>query len=63
MTSKKSTAKTTKSKKTRYSPEDAAKELLKHPEEIGKQIGFEDLTPLHGMWIREIVFGTEDYTL
>ena len=63
MTSKKSTAKTTKNKKTRYTPEDAAKELLKHPEEIGKQIGFEDLTPLHGMWIREIVFGTEDYTL
>ena len=39
------------------------KEMLKHPEQIGIRVGFKDMTPLHGMWIREIVFGTEDYTL
>ncbi len=34
-----------------------------HPEELGRQIGFSDLTPLHGDWIRKMVWGTEDYTL
>ena len=34
-----------------------------HPEELGYQIGFMDLTALHGEWIREMVWGTEDYTL
>lgn len=34
-----------------------------HPEELGRQIGFSDLTPLHGNWIRKMVFGTDDYTL
>ena len=37
--------------------------MLKHPEQIGRRVGFKDLTGLHGKWIREIVFGTEDYTL
>ena len=37
--------------------------LLQHPEEIGHQIGFSDLTALHGLWIREMVRGEEDYTL
>ena len=37
--------------------------ILQHPEEIGREIGFHDLKPLHGLWIREMVFGTEDYTL
>ena len=37
--------------------------LLQHPEEIGHQIGFSDLTDLHGLWIREMVCGEEDYTL
>ncbi len=37
--------------------------LLQHPEEIGHEIGFKDLTALHGEWIREMVFGEEDYTL
>lgn len=41
----------------------AVKDLLKHPEKIGIKVGFRDLTPLHGEWIREIVFGTGDYTL
>ena len=34
-----------------------------HPEEVGHQIGFSDLTALHGHWIREMVWGREDYTL
>ena len=34
-----------------------------HPEVLGRQVGFVDLTPLHGEWIREMVFGTGDYTL
>ena len=39
------------------------RDLLQHPEEIGHEIGFRDLTALHGEWIREMVFGEEDYTL
>ena len=34
-----------------------------HPEEVGRQVGFADLTDLHGEWIREMVWGKEDYTL
>lgn len=37
--------------------------LYKHPERIGPHVGFNDLTPLHGEWIRNIVFGDDDYTL
>ena len=37
--------------------------FLEHPEELGKLVGFKDLTPLHGEWIREMINGTEDYTL
>ena len=37
--------------------------FLEHPEELGRQVGFRDLTPLHGEWIREMISGTEDYTL
>ena len=37
--------------------------LLRHPEIIGHEIGFKDMTALHGLWIREMAFGTEDYTL
>ena len=37
--------------------------IREHPEEIGHQIGFSDLTALHGQWIREMVWGREDYTL
>ena len=37
--------------------------IREHPEEIGHQIGFSDLTALHGEWIREMVWGREDYTL
>lgn len=34
-----------------------------HPEQIGHEVGFTDMTPLHGKWIKEMVFGREDYTL
>ena len=37
--------------------------LYKTPEKIGPLVGFNDLTPLHGEWIRNIVFGDDDYTL
>ena len=37
--------------------------FFEHPEEIGRQIGFTDLTPLHGRWIRKMVFSDQDYTL
>ncbi len=52
-----------KNKTGAITPENAAKEMLKHPEKIGVMVGFKDLTRLHGKWIREIVFGTKDYTL
>ena len=39
------------------------RKIRAHPEELGHQIGFSDLTPLHGEWIREMVWGTVDYTL
>ena len=52
-----------RNKARKNSAEAAVKEMLKHPEQIGIRVGFRDMTPLHGMWIREIVFGTEDYTL
>ena len=32
-------------------------------DEVGKEVGFKDLTPLHGEWIHEMVFGEGDYTL
>ena len=34
-----------------------------HPEAIGREVGFRDLTKLHGKWIRQMVFGSGDYTL
>ena len=37
--------------------------ILQHPEELGREVGFTDLTPLHGSWIRKMVFSSEDYTL
>ena len=36
---------------------------IAHPEELGRQVGFRDLTPLHGEWIREMINGDGDYTL
>lgn len=37
--------------------------LLAHPHIIGIMIGFKDMTELHSEWIKEIVFGDDDYTL
>ncbi len=45
------------------SPDADLQMLLDHPDEIGRQVGFTDMTPLHGGWIWEMVFGEGDYTL
>ncbi len=37
--------------------------VFRHPERIGIDVGFRDLKPIHGLWIRNMVFGTKDYTL
>lgn len=42
---------------------DVVSAIRRHPEILGRQVGFKDLTPLHGVWIRQMVFGKEDYTL
>ena len=34
-----------------------------HPEKIGHEVGFTDMTVLHGKWIQKMVFGNKDYTL
>ena len=44
-------------------PADPVVDILSAAEEIGVEVRFSDLTPLHGRWIREMVLGTEDYTL
>jgi len=33
------------------------------PEILGRAVGFADLTPLHGEWIRTMAFGNGDFTL
>lgn len=40
-----------------------AKNIYDYPEQIGIEVGFKDLKPIHGEWIREIVWGIADYTL
>ena len=37
--------------------------ILKQPEELGRLVGFKDLTLMHGEWIREMINGEGDYTL
>lgn len=37
--------------------------VIRHPEELGRQVGFGDLTEMHGEWIREMINGEGDYTL
>lgn len=37
--------------------------LLNYPHLIGNQIGFKDLTKLHSQWIKDIVYGEDDFTL
>ena len=34
-----------------------------HPEKIGHEVGFTDMTNLHGKWIQKMVFSGKDYTL
>ena len=44
--------------------DEKTQELLDHPDEIGRMVGFKDLTEeLHGKWIHEMVYGDGDYTL
>lgn len=40
-----------------------ARAIYKHPEKVGISVGFNDLTEIHGEWIREMVWGDGDYTL
>ena len=42
---------------------DIIKHIYNCPEQIGISVGFEDLTEIHGEWIREMVWGDGDYTL
>ena len=42
---------------------DIAKLIYDNPQMIGVDIGFKDLKPIHGEWIREMVWGEGDYTL
>lgn len=42
---------------------DILSDLQQNIEKIGISVGFKDLTPIHGEWMREMVFGKEDYTL
>ena len=37
--------------------------LYDHPEQVGIKVGFKDLIPLHGEWMREMIYGEGDYTL
>ena len=44
--------------------DEKTQELLRHPDEIGRMVGFKDLTDkLHGEWIKEMVYGEGDFTL
>ena len=37
--------------------------MLEQPDELGRQVGFKDLTPMHGEWIRAMICEEGDYTL
>ena len=38
--------------------------LLQHPAALGRALGFKDFTDdLHGQWLHDLIYGTEDYTL
>lgn len=41
----------------------AAKKVFKNPVLLGKQLGYEDLTDLHGHWMDEMLHSEEDMTL
>ena len=42
---------------------EAAKTFILYPAEIGRWCGFEDLTKLHNDWLKEMIYGKNDYTL
>jgi len=42
---------------------DCLDDLFDHPEKIGREVGFSDMTDLHGKWIQKMVFSGKDYTL
>ena len=42
---------------------DCLDSLFDHPEELGREVGFSDLTEMHGEWIKKMVFSGKDYTL
>ena len=37
--------------------------VVDHPDELGRKVGFKDLTPMHGEWIRQMIAEKGDYTL
>ena len=41
----------------------ALKKITNQPYEVGRKLGFTRLTPLNNEWIKEFIFGAEDYTL
>lgn len=41
----------------------ALKKITNQPYEVGRKLGFTRLTTLNNEWIKEFIFGTEDYTL
>ena len=43
--------------------DDEIRELLAYPDEIGRQVGFKDLTKLHREWMLNMIRGDGDYTL
>ena len=43
--------------------DEIAKLIYDNPQMIGVDIGFKDLKPIHGEWIREMVWGEGDYTI
>lgn len=36
--------------------------ISKEPIKIGHYVGFDDLTPLHNKWLKELIFATKDFT-
>ena len=44
-------------------PTEILEKTLQNLVELGHKLGFDDLTPLHADWIREMVIGSTDYTL
>ena len=39
------------------------RELLAYPDEIGRRVGFKDLTKMHREWMLNMIRGEGDYTL